>query len=240
MKPGRNDLCPCGSGKKYKNCHAEQTSEKMSTNRIGWIVTVVVAAGAISLLASLRGGEEKRPKGPEMAPPGSIPVSQMQTPAEQPPGDPPPGKVWSKEHGHWHDIGDPSQVQMSTTRIPITAGDLAAASGAQAAASGAPATATQTTVAPGSPQPPGPAPAGKVWSVEHGHWHDAPGAAAAADPAVPADLQPLMQPPSVPAAPEGMVWSEEHKHWHKADEDAKRKAAAQPNAPATTTQAPSP
>ena len=20
-KPGRNDLCPCGSGKKYKNCH---------------------------------------------------------------------------------------------------------------------------------------------------------------------------------------------------------------------------
>jgi len=20
-KPGRNDLCPCGSGKKYKRCH---------------------------------------------------------------------------------------------------------------------------------------------------------------------------------------------------------------------------
>jgi preprotein translocase subunit SecA len=20
-KPGRNDLCPCGSGKKYKKCH---------------------------------------------------------------------------------------------------------------------------------------------------------------------------------------------------------------------------
>jgi hypothetical protein len=27
---------------------------------------------------------------------------------------------------------------------------------------------------PGTPQPPGPAPAGKVWSVEHGHWHDLP------------------------------------------------------------------
>ena len=21
VRPGRNDLCPCGSGKKYKNCH---------------------------------------------------------------------------------------------------------------------------------------------------------------------------------------------------------------------------
>ena len=25
-----------------------------------------------------------------------------------------------------------------------------------------------------TPQPPGPAPPGKVWSPEHGHWHDAP------------------------------------------------------------------
>ena len=23
-KPGRNDECPCGSGKKYKNCHGQQ------------------------------------------------------------------------------------------------------------------------------------------------------------------------------------------------------------------------
>jgi preprotein translocase subunit SecA len=23
-KPGRNDLCPCGSGKKYKNCHGRE------------------------------------------------------------------------------------------------------------------------------------------------------------------------------------------------------------------------
>ncbi|MDR2841267.1 MAG: SEC-C domain-containing protein [Paludibacter sp.] len=22
-KVGRNDLCPCGSGKKYKNCHGQ-------------------------------------------------------------------------------------------------------------------------------------------------------------------------------------------------------------------------
>ena len=23
-EPGRNDPCPCGSGKKYKNCHGKQ------------------------------------------------------------------------------------------------------------------------------------------------------------------------------------------------------------------------
>src|SRR5688572_23544542 len=28
-----------------------------------------------------------------------------------------------------------------------------------------------------APQPPGEAPPGKVWSVEHGHWHDAPAGA---------------------------------------------------------------
>ena len=28
---------------------------------------------------------------------------QQFTPAPQPPGEPPPGKVWSVEHGHWHD-----------------------------------------------------------------------------------------------------------------------------------------
>jgi len=23
-RPGRNDMCPCGSGKKYKNCHGAE------------------------------------------------------------------------------------------------------------------------------------------------------------------------------------------------------------------------
>lgn len=41
------------------------------------------------------------------------------------------------------------------------------------------------------------APPGKVWSSEHGHWHDAPG------------------PPR--EAPPGKVWSEEHGHWHDAE-----------------------
>ena len=27
---------------------------------------------------------------------------------QQPPGEAPPGKVWSPEHGHWHDINPPN------------------------------------------------------------------------------------------------------------------------------------
>jgi preprotein translocase subunit SecA len=28
-KVGRNDTCPCGSGKKYKNCHGQGTDQKI-------------------------------------------------------------------------------------------------------------------------------------------------------------------------------------------------------------------
>lgn len=61
----------------------------------------------------------------------------------QPDGPVPEGKVWSPEHGHWHD-----------------------ANPANAAGQG-----TATTGA-NIPQPDGPVPEGKVWSPEHGHWHD--------------------------------------------------------------------
>ena len=33
-----------------------------------------------------------------------------------PDGDPPPGKVWSVEHGHWHDINPPSGKHHSTSQ----------------------------------------------------------------------------------------------------------------------------
>ena len=61
------------------------------------------------------------------------------------------------------------------------------------------------TARPGYPQPPGPAPPGKVWSVEHGHWHNAPLP-------LPSGQVPLPQPEG--PAPPGKVWSPEHGHWH--------------------------
>jgi len=47
-----------------------------------------------------------------------------------------------------------------------------------------------------APQPPGAAPPGKVWSVEHGHWHDAP---VAAKPA-PVTVTPVTTPTPAPGA----------------------------------------
>jgi len=71
----------------------------------------------------------------------------------QPPGPAPEGKVWSPEHGHWHDIqaGDAAPHQINPISTP------------------APRTFTP------APQPAGPAPEGKEWSTEHGHWHNIPG-----------------------------------------------------------------
>jgi len=53
----------------------------------------------------------------------------------------------------------------------------------------------------GIPQPPGEVPPGKVWSPEHGHWHDS-------NEAHPGAPQPEGDPPP------GKVWSVEHGHWH--------------------------
>jgi hypothetical protein len=50
-----------------------------------------------------------------------------------------------------------------------------------------------------APQPPGEAPPGKVWSVEHGHWHDAP--VAQANPVVQATAPVVQATPVVPTAP---------------------------------------
>lgn len=108
-------------------------------------IGVVVALGVI---ASVRdSGDERRTS----LPAASAPINARRP---QPPGPAPAGKVWSAEHGHWHDqtptlptsrTASPVQVQTSSPAFQTKA-----------------------------PQPPGPAPAGKVWSPEHGHWHDAP------------------------------------------------------------------
>jgi hypothetical protein len=79
------------------------------------------------------------------------PAAPAARPGPQP-GPAPPGKVWSTEHGHWHDAA-PAQSPIRIDQTPR-----------------APVTQTVANV----PQPPGPVPPGKVWSKEHGHWHDAP------------------------------------------------------------------
>lgn len=75
MDVGRNAPCPCGSGLKYKDCCAGK-------NRGGnakWALALV-ALGVLGLGLAL---------GAALLGPGD--------------GGAPAGKVWSEEHGHWHD-----------------------------------------------------------------------------------------------------------------------------------------
>ena len=74
-KAGRNDLCACGSGKKYKKCCA-LTQQKTRSSLL--LIGLLVAALAGGVYAAVVGfGDE-----------GSATAN--------------PGRVWSPEHGHYH------------------------------------------------------------------------------------------------------------------------------------------
>ena len=155
MQVGRNERCPCGSGKKSKNCCGERAQQKGRPSGLIVLIAVIAIIAALGIIPGmLRGKEEKRQAS---LPAATAPIASM--PRPQPPGPVPAGKVWSTEHGHWHDAapapGAPSPIKNE--------------SGPGLKTAGRPMVATANTSVP---QPPGPAPAGKVWSPEHGHWHD--------------------------------------------------------------------
>ena len=51
MKTNRNDSCPCGSGKKYKNCCEERRFQTGDDNRmIRWIISGAVGLFLIVLV----------------------------------------------------------------------------------------------------------------------------------------------------------------------------------------------
>lgn len=156
MPVGRNDLCHCGSGRKYKKCHAEKDSRALPKGLIlaAAAVAAVAAVGLIPIVSS-----EERPQAQRASARG--PVAKPGSP--QPPGPVPAGKVWSIDHGHWHDAPVQANVPVNLRPQGGSAQSLAALQQQAVAA--------QSQFKPG-PQPPGPVPAGKVWSTEHGHWHD--------------------------------------------------------------------
>jgi hypothetical protein len=149
--PGRNDTCPCGSGKKYKNCCVNKSSS-FSTGLL-ILIAVIATIAAIGLLPSLFAGKD------ESSAAAAIPAAS--TPRPQP-GVAPPGKVWSAEHGHWHDA-----APVAPARRQLTAGSSVSIPTSPLQTPGQPAFTP-------APQPPGAVPPGKVWSNEHGHWHDLP------------------------------------------------------------------
>lgn len=102
---GRNESCPCGSGRKYKHCCARKRSERADLRDslaksffylIGPLAIIVIGAVIISSYL----GEEEKPG------PGTVwsaahghwhAVNSDGSEAELR-----PGQVWSEEHGHWH------------------------------------------------------------------------------------------------------------------------------------------
>jgi len=151
MRVGRNESCPCGSGRKFKSCCAGKAAPQK-----GLIVLLAILA-VIAGIAFIPRGDNKT-----VAPLPPAPRTAAAKPGPQP-GPAPPGKVWSIEHGHWHNINtgtgtNPAssiKVEQSPglkSKVPMT---------------------TVVTPVQNTPQPAGPVPPGKVWSPEHGHWHDA-------------------------------------------------------------------
>ncbi|HEX7150615.1 MAG TPA: SEC-C metal-binding domain-containing protein [Thermoanaerobaculia bacterium] len=167
---GRNEKCPCGSGKKFKNCHAEQSQHPAPRGLI-FLGVAIAAVAAVGIVPALRSDKDERATPVSAAAPAATSTAPAATPGSpQPPGPVPPGKVWNVEHGHWHDENQAApQNAIRIDGLPTTAPIPGAAPLAATTTSPAQSNIPQTL----TPQPAGPAPAGKVWSAEHGHWHDA-------------------------------------------------------------------
>ena len=155
----RNDPCPCGSGEKHKNCCGKSPSILNAGQKKVIGISALVIAGIVAAIMIFAGNEPASSPAfsPSAAPIGTPSGTQSGTPAaggvSRPSGPAPAGKVWSYEHGHWHDA-------------PAGAGSTQP--------TGQPLGQPNTGTATFTPQPPGDAPPGKVWSTQHGHWHDAP------------------------------------------------------------------
>ena len=74
-KAGRNDPCPCGSGKKYKRCCEVGRQRGRNSRAMVFVVLAILAGAIVAAVSSL--GED------------ASPVAA-------------PGRVWSPEHGHYH------------------------------------------------------------------------------------------------------------------------------------------
>lgn len=229
---GRNELCHCGSGKKSKRCHGDSSAAPAVARGTLLVIAPLALLAGLGVYASLKGKDEQprraaaaatlpapaapvasQPAAPpgEAAGEGAAPAGQL---AARPPGPAPAGKVWSDEHGHWHDTA-PSQpaVQVEMADGPGSGAVRTTGSDIRIDANALP------RVPEGAgkhPRPPGPAPEGKVWSTDHGHWHDAPTIPST----LPVHLGTLNTPkdpiPQPSPAPAGKVWSAEHGHWHNA------------------------
>jgi hypothetical protein len=71
-KTGRNDLCSCGSGKKFKRCHGIKTTGQRQSK----MLMIVVGGAVIAALAAVVASVTTERRGSE--------------------------RVWDPVHGHYH------------------------------------------------------------------------------------------------------------------------------------------
>ncbi len=126
----RNDPCPCGSGKKFKKCCATRKKTTVAPSRRSqvpiYVLALVLVGAALAGMRVVMRAPETPP--PTFSPPS--PAAQRPTaPATSgvgmqpdpvtglyphPPGPAPEGRVWSPEHGHWHNL--PSMAPQQVAR----------------------------------------------------------------------------------------------------------------------------
>jgi len=73
-KAGRNDACPCGSGRKFKKCCESKTDTARNSRVLMVVVGIALAGALVAGVASFRGRSEST----------SV-------------------RVWDPAHGHYHD-----------------------------------------------------------------------------------------------------------------------------------------
>jgi len=142
MKLGRNEPCHCGSGKKYKHCH--EPTKNTNNNQYAIIGIIAVVILVIIFINSDNSNSNQN------VPVTTSPLLNQGSTSNKskPSGPAPPGKVWSQEHGHWHD------APVSKSLTPKLVGKDGV---------------NKITVPPNDKKNP---PEGKVWDDEHGHFHD--------------------------------------------------------------------
>jgi hypothetical protein len=117
MKVGRNDPCPCNSGKKHKQCCGVKgtPTHRMWNTALILVLVILLGGGAVAIYTAAT-DEPVAPAGKVWSEEhGHWHDAPVPTAASLPPGPPPPGKVWSPEHGHWHDAPDPDDPNATET-----------------------------------------------------------------------------------------------------------------------------
>jgi hypothetical protein len=158
-RPSRNDLCSCGSGRKYKNCCAGK-SRMLGPKLLGAPLWAVVAVVGVAVAAFVMIRADRRTE----TAPASTPVEERPAPWTY---DSLTNRHFDPGHGHWHD-----------GRPPASAAGPAATTGSQAPPTAAsPPTATPPPAPTAPPTTVTPQPwtydseKNQHWDPNHQHWH---------------------------------------------------------------------